>query len=428
MKVLVLGSGGREHALAWRLSHDPEVREVLCAPGNPGIGLVARCCPVDLTDLEDVLDLAAHERVDLTVVGPEAPLERGIADLFRGVGQPIVGPSRAAARLETSKSFAKAFMARQHIPSAEFEVCDHIDAAFDVVSDGRLGWPLVIKADGLAAGKGVVIAETRVEADRALRAAMIDKHFGDAGTTVVLEQCLSGPEASFFALTDGERVLPIGTAEDHKRVGDGDVGPNTGGMGAFAPSPRLTSAVDTEIMNRIVRPVIDGMRAEGSPYAGFLYVGLMLTAAGPKVIEFNVRFGDPEAQVVLPLITGRFAHTLRSAATGDLDQGDIASSGRRAVGVVLASKGYPGIIDTGLRIDGLEAAAAVPNAMVFHAGTRRGDHAHLVTAGGRVLTVVGTAATYADAMETAYRAAREIRFEGMQFRHDIGRKALDVGE
>jgi phosphoribosylamine--glycine ligase len=428
VKVLVLGSGGREHALAWRLSHDPEVREVLCAPGNPGIGLVARCCPVDLKDLEDVLDLAAHEHVDLTVVGPEGPLERGIVDRFRGVGQPIVGPSQAAARLESSKSFAKAFMARQRIPTAGFEICESIDAAFDVVSDGRLGWPLVIKADGLAAGKGVVIAESRIDADRALRASMVDKHFGDAGKTVVLEQCLQGPEASFFVLTDGEQVLPIGTAEDHKRAGDDDVGPNTGGMGAFAPSPRLTSEVDAQVMNQIVRPVIDGMRAEGSPYAGFLYVGLMLTPEGPKVIEFNVRFGDPEAQVVLPLITGRFAHTLRSAATGDLDQGDIASSGKRAVGVVLASSGYPGIIETGHRIEGLDAAAAVPNATVFHAGTRRGDHGHLITAGGRVLTAVGTAETYAAAMETAYRAARAIRFEGMQFRRDIGRKALDMGE
>lgn len=428
MKVLVLGSGGREHALAWRLSHDPEVREVLCAPGNPGIGLVARCCPVDLTDLDDVLDLAAHERVDLTIVGPEAPLERGLADRFRALGQPILGPSQAAARLETSKSFAKSFMARQRIPTAAFEICDTIDAAFDVVADGRLGWPLVIKADGLAAGKGVVIAESRIDADRALRASMVDKHFGDAGKVVVLEQCLRGPEASFFVLTDGEHVLPIGSAEDHKRVGDGDVGPNTGGMGAFAPSPRLTTALESQVTNHIVRPVIDGMRAEGAPYSGFLYVGLMLTGDGPQVIEFNVRFGDPEAQVVLPLVTGRFAHTLRLAATGDLDQGDIAVSGQRAVGVVLASGGYPGIIETGRRIDGLDEAAAVPNAMIFHAGTKRGADDHLITSGGRVLTAVGTAATYEAAMETAYRAARAIRFDGVQFRSDIGRKAMDVGQ
>jgi phosphoribosylamine--glycine ligase len=424
VKVLVLGSGGREHALAWRLSHDPEVREVLCAPGNPGIGLVARCCPVDLRDIADVLDLAAHEHVDLTIVGPEAPLERGIADRFREVGQPILGPSQAAARLESSKSFAKSFMARHHIPSAAFEICHSIDAAFDVVADGRLGWPLVIKADGLAAGKGVVIAESRIDADRALRASMVDKHFGDAGKTVVLEQCLRGPEVSFFVVTDGEHILPIGSAEDHKRVGDGDVGPNTGGMGAFAPSPRLTSAVESQVMNRIVRPVIDGMRAEGAPYSGFLYVGLMLTEDGPQVIEFNVRFGDPEAQVVLPLVTGRFAHTLRSAATGDLDQGDIAVSGQRSVGVVLASGGYPGIIETGHRIEGLDAAAAVPNAIVFHAGTQRADHGHLVTAGGRVLTSVGIAPTYETAMDAAYRAAQAIHFDGVQFRHDIGRKAI----
>jgi phosphoribosylamine--glycine ligase len=424
VKILVLGSGGREHALVWRLRRDPDVTEVLAAPGNPGMRDEARCVAADLADPASLLALARAERVGLTVVGPEAPLERGIADLFRAENLPILGPSRRAAALEWSKSFAKNFMSRHAIPTARFAVCETVDAAMAVIAEGAFGFPLVIKADGLAAGKGVVLAGDRAEAEAAVRASMLDGQFGDAGATVVIEECLTGPEVSFFALCDGRRAVPLSTAEDHKRIWDDDRGLNTGGMGAFAPSPRVTPALSEEIMRRIVNPVLSGMLAEGAPYVGFLYAGLMLTDSGPKVIEFNVRFGDPEAQVVLPQLEGRVAHALLSAARGHLPEApSFRVSPDRTVGVVIASAGYPASSDTGRRIHGLDGARAVPNALVFHSGTR-GETGAIDTAGGRVLTVVGRGPTYVDAMATAYAALGFIRFEGMQFRRDIGKKAL----
>ena len=423
MKVLVLGSGGREHALAWRLARDPEVSAVVCAPGNPGIARLSRCVPVDLESPDDVLSLADRERADLTVVGPEAPLERGVADLFRASGRPIVGPSRAAAALECSKAYAKEFMRRHDIPTARFVVCDRLEDALRVVAGSDFGFPVVVKADGLAGGKGVTVAGDRDEADAAIRAAMLDRQFGGAGAALVIEECLTGPEASFFVLTDGREVSVLSTAQDHKRIWDGDRGPNTGGMGAFAPSPLMTPEVIADVLGRIARPTIAGMAGEGHPYQGFLYIGLMLTADGPKVIEFNVRLGDPEAQVVLPLVEGPLALTLMEAATGRLGNRRLIESGDRLTGVVLAARHYPAQPETGCEITGLDAAEAVDGALVFHAGTRAID-GRLVTAGGRVLTVVGRAASHESATAIAYDAASRIRFAGMQYRRDIGQKAL----
>ena len=424
MRVLVLGSGGREHALAWRLSRDRDVSGLLAAPGNPGMAALAQCLPVDLGRPDDVLALVERERVDLTVVGPEAPLERGLADRFREVGRPIVGPSARAAALECSKVFAKVFMDRAGVPTARFAICDTPEAALEAVSGPQFGYPVVVKADGLAAGKGVVIAQDRAEAELAVRALMVDRQFGDAGARLVIEECLTGPEVSFFVLIDGERAVPMGTAQDHKRIFDEDRGPNTGGMGAFAPSPLVTPELSAEVMKTVVQPVIEGLRVGGDVYLGFLYVSLMLTPDGPRVIEFNVRLGDPEAQVLLPLLDGAFAGQLMASATKGLREGALSLGAGKAVGVVLASEGYPGPVRTGAVIDGLDRAAS-RGALVFHAGTRM-DGERLVTAGGRVLTVVGRGASYAAAMELAYGAAGEISFDGMQYRRDIGRKAVSA--
>ena len=424
VKVLVLGSGGREHALAWRLRRDPEVSEVIAAPGNPGIAAEARCIPLDLSTPDGALALVEREGISLTVVGPEVLLEKGFVDAFQDRGHPIVGPSRAAAALEWSKVFAKEFMARHAIPTAKFVVCDRLDDALEAVSGPAFGFPVVVKADGLAAGKGVVVAQDRAEADRAVRAAMEDGQFGAAGSRLVIEECLTGPEVSFFVLSDGEHAVPLSTAEDHKRIWDDDRGPNTGGMGAFAPSARMTPELAHTVMRDIVHPVLRGMRAEGAPYRGFLYVGLMITPRGPQVIEFNVRFGDPEAQVVLPQVEGPFARALLGAATGTLAGANpLALSRDRFVCVVMAAGGYPANPESGRAISGLASAAAVPNALVFHAGTRLVD-GHVQSAGGRVLTVVGRGPTYVEAMATAYAAVGFISFEGMQFRRDIGRKAV----
>jgi phosphoribosylamine--glycine ligase len=422
MNVLVLGGGGREHALAWRLSRDPEVEAVVMAPGNPGTASLGRVRPVDVTDPDAVLALAEAERVDLTVVGPEVALERGVADRLRAAGRPVVGPSRAAAALECSKVFAKRFMARAGIPTAPFVVCDTLERALDAVSGRLFGFPVVVKADGLAAGKGVVVAADRADAEAAVRAMLVDRQFGAAGSTLVIEECLTGPEVSFFVLADGSRAVPLSTAQDHKRIWDDDRGPNTGGMGAFAPSPLITPELSAIVMRTVVQPVIEGMRAHGG-YRGFLYASLMLTADGPKVIEFNVRFGDPEAQVVLPLLEGPFARMLLQAANGELGDSQVSRGSDAFVGVVLASAGYPGTAETGRPIRGVDAASGMPGVLVFHSGTRD-DAGQLVTAGGRVLTVVGRGDTHAVAMRRAYEAVKLIEFDGMQYRHDIGRKAI----
>lgn len=421
MRVLVLGSGGREHALVRRLAADPDVT-VLCAPGNPGIAQICAVHPVDLTDPEAVLALATHQQIDLTVVGPELPLSVGVADRFEKEGRLLLGPTAAAARLETSKAFAKAFMARHGIPTARFHTAESADDAIRVVRSGEFGFPVVLKADGLAAGKGVVIASDVEEAEDAIRAAMVDARFGHAGDRLVIEECLSGPEVSFFVLSDGARTLPIGTAQDHKRIFDDDRGPNTGGMGAFAPSPLVDDRLHARVMSDIVSPVIAGMAAEGHPFRGFLYVGLMLTAAGPRVIEFNARLGDPEAQVILPRITEPLAPLFAAAARGALDTAHCRTSDAAMVGVVVASRGYPESSESGQPIAGI-AAAEEAGTHVIHAGTALRD-GQIVTSGGRVLTVVAGGRDFGDAIERAYAGLRAITFDGMQYRTDIGRKAM----
>jgi phosphoribosylamine--glycine ligase len=423
MRLLVVGSGGREHALTARLTADRDVGDIIVAPGNPGIERLARTTRTDVADIDALLALADREQIDFTVVGPEVPLSLGIADRFAAEGRLLFGPTAAAAQLESSKAFAKAFMARHQVPTARFRTCDSIDQALACARTGELGFPLVVKADGLAAGKGVVIAPDLAAAEAAVALAMRERRFGSAGDAVVIEECLEGPEVSFFAISDGARAVPIGTAQDHKRAFDDDRGPNTGGMGAFAPSPLVDAGLEARVMRDIIEPVIAGMAAEGYPFTGVLYAGLMLTADGPRVIEFNVRFGDPEAQVVLSLIDEPLLPLLVAAAGRNIRQSSVKLSSDRLVGVVLASGGYPESSESGRAIHGIDRAESIPGVAVYHAGTARRD-GQLVTAGGRVLTVVGRGPDFESAIARAYKGVAEISFEGMQYRRDIGRKAI----
>lgn len=424
MRVLIVGSGAREHALTWRLAQDREPVELVCAPGNPGMAALARCAAVDVGDPSAILRLAGHEHADLTVIGPEQPLAAGVADAFASAGRPLFGPSRLAAELESSKAFAKDFMARHGVPTADYCICDSEAEALATLDSGRYGYPVVLKADGLAAGKGVVVAADRNAAVAAVRAAMRDRQFGAAGARLVIETCLVGTEVSCFAICDGHRAVPLVSAQDHKRAFDDDRGPNTGGMGAFAPSPLMDGALQTRVMREIIEPTVRGMVAEGRPFRGLLYAGLMVTAEGPSVIEFNVRFGDPEAQVILPMVAGDLLPVLADAASGDLAGARVGSRDDCHVGVVLASHGYPGEYQTGRPIDGIEEAERLPDTLVFHAGTaiREG---RLVTGGGRVLTVVGRGPSFSEAIARAYEGADRITFEGKHVRRDIGRKALE---
>jgi phosphoribosylamine--glycine ligase len=426
MRVLVLGSGAREHALTLRLARDSNVSAVVCAPGNPGISAIAKTAHVDLSrasGFDAIGELADRERIDLAVVGPELPLSLGLADRFADDKRLLLGPTAAAAKLESSKAFAKAFMARHQVPTARFRTCEAFDEALACVRSGEFGFPLVLKADGLAGGKGVVIASDPPEAERTLAEVMQARRFGDAGARVVIEECLNGPEVSFFVLSDGERAVPIGTAQDHKRIFDDDRGPNTGGMGAFAPSPLVDPPLHARVMREIVEPVLHGMAAEGHPFRGFLYVGLMLTSFGPRVIEFNVRLGDPEAQVILPLIDEPIALLLADAASGRLARSSCRLTSDRLAGVVIASRGYPDSAESGQPITGIEEAERLPGVSVLHAGTASAD-GRIVTAGGRVLTVVGRGADFPEAIARAYQGVAQISFDGMQFRRDIGKKAL----
>lgn len=423
MRVLVIGGGAREHALVARLSLETGVSDIVCAPGNPGIAARIRTVAASVADADDLLRVAKSERIDLTVVGPEVALSNGIADRFAADGRLLFGPTQAAARLESSKAFAKAFMTRHGVPTARFETCDSLDAALRAIRSDAFGFPVVLKADGLAAGKGVVIAEDRAEAEAAATAAMAEQRYGAAGERLVIEEYLQGPEVSFFVMSDGTRAMAIGTAQDHKRIFDDDRGPNTGGMGAFAPSPLIDAAMNTRVMDDIVSPVIAGMAAEGHPYRGVLYVGLMLTATGPMVIEFNVRFGDPEAQVILPLIDEPLLPLFVAAASGTLDRPSCRLADQTAVGVVLASRGYPDSSESGQPITGVEEAESKAGVTVLHAGTAVRD-GRLVTAGGRVMTVVAQGAGFGDAIARAYAGVERIHFDGMQYRRDIGKKAL----
>ena len=421
MRLLIIGGGAREHALVWKLGRESGVDEVICAPGNAGVN--GRCVPLDVADPREILRLATAEAVDLTVVGPELPLASGVADRFADAGRLIFGPVQAAARLESSKAFAKEFMARHGIPTADFCVCRTEAAA--IAASEEFGFPVVVKADGLAAGKGGTVAPDRETARRAIHDAIVDGRFGDAGACLVIERCLEGPEVSLFVVCDGRRGVSLPPAQDHKRVGDGDEGPNTGGMGAFAPSPLFSDELVSRAMREVVNPVLQGLREEGTEYRGLLYVGLMLTSDGPHVIEFNVRFGDPEAQVVLPMITSELSPALYAAARGDLSDATWHVTADPHVGVVMASGGYPGPHETGFPIRGLADAAAVPGVVVFHAGTAVRDD-EVITSGGRVLTVVAKGTNFQTAMAQAYEAVEQIQFSNQYYRTDIGRKAFAV--
>jgi phosphoribosylamine--glycine ligase len=422
-RVLIIGNGGREHALVWKLASERSVSDIVCAPGNAGISRLARCIPVDPADVHAVEAIARREEIDFTIIGPELPLSRGAADVFAAEGHLLFGPTQRATLLESSKVFAKEFMHRCHVPTARYKACDSASQAITSLRSGEFGFPVVLKADGLAAGKGVVISPDLADAERQVRAMMVERRFGNAGARLVIEELLVGREASFFVISDGTRALPLGSAEDHKRVLDGDTGLNTGGMGAYAPSSLFDAVTQARVMNEIVQPVLDGMRTEGSEFRGFLFVGLMLTREGPKVIEFNVRFGDPEAQVIVPMIADDICDVLMGAAAGQLGADAVTLSPQPRVGVVLASGGYPEKYDTGKVIHGLDVAEALPDVMVFHSGTakRGGD---IVTAGGRVLTVVACGNDYGAAIDRAYDAVGHISFERMHYRKDIGAKAL----
>ena len=432
MRVLVLGSGAREHAISWKLAQEhllgDAVTHVICAPGNSGIARTLPTAPVDVLDTDAVIRLVDEQHIDLTIVGPEAPLANGLADRFEAEGRRVFGPTRGAAQLETSKAFAKDFMHRHRVPTARYLVCTSAQQAVDAIRSGEFGDALVVKADGLAAGKGVVVAPDRSTAEAAVNAAMVDRSFGDAGSRVVLEELLTGPEVSFFVVANGDQYVPLPSAQDHKRIFDDDQGPNTGGMGAFSPSPLMNDALQSQIEKTIVQPVLKGMSSEGNPFRGFLYCGLMLTPTGPKVIEFNVRFGDPEAQVVLPLLGSLSGLLSGRDSPASADSGASGVSRIVSVGVVLAAHGYPGEVRTGDVINGLDDVARdCSDVQIFFAGVKQKGN-DLVTAGGRVLTVMSKAPSYEIAIARAYEAASKIKFSGMQYRRDIGRKALFVSK
>jgi len=421
MNVLVLGGGGREHALAWRLARDRAVSRVFCAPGNAGIAQAADLVLLDPCHPDLVRQFVRDRDIALTVVGPELPLTHGVVDALLADGRLAFGPTRDAAEIESSKVFAKAFMERHRVPTAACALCESADEARRVVASGRFPFPLVVKADGLAAGKGVVIAADQATALAAIEAMMVDRQFGAAGERVLIEEHLRGPEVSVFVVADGTRTVAFGTAQDHKRARDRDEGPNTGGMGAFSPSPLVDAALADRITREIIQPTIAGLRGEGREFRGFLYAGLLLTA------EFNARLGDPEAQVVLPRLDEDLFPLLRDAAAGSLHRDACRFTPDAAVGVVLASGGYPDRYETGKPIAGLDAVTDEPSGsartLVFHSGTALCD-GEVVTSGGRVLTVVGQADDFQSAMTAAYRGVSRISFQGVQYRTDIGAKAV----
>jgi phosphoribosylamine---glycine ligase len=423
MRLLIVGSGGREHALIWKLRQSPRVQGLLCAPGNAGIGHAARCMPIQPSDFAGIAELARRERIDYVIVGPEAPLAAGLVNHLKAFGIGVLGPSQEAAQLESSKVFAKDFMARHNIPTARYETYHDPHRALMFLESGDARYPIVVKADGLAAGKGVVVAQSAQEACAAVRRIMIDREFSSAGDRIIVEECLKGIEASYIVFTDGETVLPAVAARDHKAVFDNDAGPNTGGMGAYSADDILGPELEQDVLERIVRPVIQGMKDEGFPFQGMLYAGLMLTSRGPQVLEFNVRMGDPECQVILPRLTSDFSELCAALCEGRLKDYKAVWSRDTAVCVVLASGGYPGPYSTGKTITGLAMAEEDRRIAVFHSGTRReGDK--FVTDGGRVLGVTATDRDLASAIMLAYEAVNKIHFEAMHCRRDIGAKGL----
>jgi phosphoribosylamine--glycine ligase len=421
MKVLILGSGGREHALAWAVKRSPRVTEVVCAPGNGGMAQISRCVPVDLKDLAAMVRLAEAVKPDLTIVGPELPLSLGVVDELQQRGLRVFGPTRAAAMLESSKGFAKRFLQRHNIPTPNYAVCSspaEVEKALEIFHP-----PIVVKADGLAAGKGVIICESRSTAAEAAQGLFTGALLGSSEQQVVIEEFIKGDEISFLCLSDGKRVAPLVPAQDHKRIGEGDTGPNTGGMGVYSTDSLLDPAMSEWILHHIAIPTIEGMAAEDTPFAGVLYCGLMMTARGPQVLEFNARFGDPETQAILVRLESDLVGALDACVDGNLADTPLRWASGASACVVASSGGYPGNYKNGFPIAGLSAAAQVPGVQVFHAGTVQVG-GHIVTAGGRVLGVTAAADSLDQALARAYQAMAEISFEGMYYRRDIGHRAL----
>jgi len=421
MKILVIGSGGREHALVWKIAQSPLVEKVYCAPGNPGIGRIAENIPIKVDDLPGLLAFAKREGVGLTVVGPELPLSLGIVDLFEEYGLRIFGARRNAALIEASKAFSKDLMKKYDVPTAFYEVFTEVEPAVAFIR--KHGAPIVVKADGLAAGKGVIVAQSEDEAVSAVNEMLSGNSFGDAGSRVVIEEFLRGEEASFLAFTDGKNIITLASAQDHKAVYDGDKGPNTGGMGAYSPAPVVTPAIHEKAMSEVMRRTVDGMAAEGRPYRGVLYAGLMIDGDSVKTLEFNARFGDPECQPLLMRMKSDIVPILMAVAEGDISGIKIEWHDMAAVCVVMAAAGYPGDYSRGDEISGLDAVSHIEDLVVFHAGTGEKD-GRFVTNGGRVLGVTGRGATVADAIRKAYEGVTAISWKGAHFRSDIGNKAL----
>jgi len=421
MKVLVVGGGGREHALVWKVAQSPKVSKIYCAPGNAGISEQATIVPIKANDLNGLIEFAIEEKIDLTVVGPEEPLTRGIVDLFESKGLSIFGARKRAAEIEGSKAFAKEMMKKYHIPTAFFEIFEDQKQAINYIR--TQGAPIVVKADGLAAGKGVIVCKTVEEAIEAVSRIMVEKIFGEAGNRVVVEEYLVGEEASYIAFTDGKAILPMASSQDHKPIFDEDQGPNTGGMGAYSPAPVVTDEVNERIIEKILRPIIYGMGEEGRPYKGVLYAGLMIHNGEPKVLEFNARFGDPETQPVLMRMKGDIVPILEACMKGTLSQCKIEWDKRASICVVMSSKGYPGDYQKGKVIKGLEEVSQMEGVFVFHAGTALKE-GQMITNGGRVLGVTGLGEDIPRAIEKTYQAVKKISWEGVHYRTDIGKKAL----
>jgi phosphoribosylamine--glycine ligase len=421
MKILVVGSGGREHTLVWKIKKSPLVSEIYCAPGNGGITDIAYCVPIDAANIMELADFAQNIKIDLTVVGPELPLTMGIVDTFNKRGLKIFGPTKIAAQLEGSKVFSKEFTKKYNIPTAKFLVANSKEQAVEIIKSGEFGYPVVIKADGLAGGKGSLVCEDEESAMDAIKTIMEDRKFGMSGDRVVIEQFLEGQEATFKVITDSKLALPLASSQDHKRIYDNDKGPNTGGMGAFSPAVSLSSENSRRVMQEIIYPTIIGMRKEGMPYKGVIYAGLMITTEGPKLIEYNCRFGDPENQVVIPRLESDLVPILKASIDEELDKVEVKWKKEFAICVILASKGYPGTYNKGEVIEGLDDVKQDEHTLIFHAGTEKKD-GKLVTSGGRVLGVTALAPSFPDAILKVYKTVELIKFKGMHYRKDIGRK------
>ncbi|MBI5143859.1 MAG: phosphoribosylamine--glycine ligase [Candidatus Omnitrophica bacterium] len=430
MRILVVGSGGREHALCWKIAQSPKCDKLYCAPGNGGIQEIAQIADIKADDIDGLLDFTKKEKIDLTVVGPEAPLVAGIVDRFEKEGLRIFGPRKELAALEGSKVFAKELMKALGVPTAEFKVFDKSDDALKYLETKKA--PVVVKADGLCAGKGVIVCKTIDEAKDAVKKIMVDRIFGDSGNKVIIEDCLTGEEASIIVISDGINVVALASSQDHKRVFDGDKGPNTGGMGAYSPAPVVRDAISKRVMNEIINPIIKGLAREGKFYKGVLYIGIMITESGPKVLEFNVRFGDPETQAILPRLKGDLVSLMENSIDVGLRDYSLEWDGRFCVSVVIASGGYPGDYEKGIEIKGLDNVKCLKDIIVFHAGTKLGRRSTdkqplYLTYGGRVLNVTALGDNIEDAIDICYNAVEKIRFDKMHYRKDIGQRAIRGG-